>query len=356
MCADQNTSIVNNDNLLMVYFQRQLIKTLHEQVWFYQLATKYPLPQGSGNQMTFNGWRKLAAASVTLPESSGNSAVSLSSRKVNVTIAEYGRAVKITQLFELTSIAPPDEGAIRELQQSAALTVDNACQLGIFKNVLTQVGQQADTKTKILSLYMSAVASAFCADTGTIANVNRQFQFPAVFGASTLALSAVSKTAPSISARLGPIGIRKAVARLKRLSARPFGDGRYVGVSHTNGLATMYGNSDWKQWQINYSGGPQSTMYKNESGIVHNVRFLESPNVPRYAVAAHSVNLTPILGEGALGVTELGGGIKMNVKRPGPQTTSDPFDRFMTVSYYVKIVAAALNPSAGVILYTHEKL
>src|SRR3990167_10649252 len=108
--ADQNTSIVNNDNLLMVYFQRKAIKTLHENVAFYQIAEKYPLPQGSGQQMTFNGWRKISAASVTLGEASANSAVSLSSRKVNVSIASSGRTVKITDLLELTSILPPVEG------------------------------------------------------------------------------------------------------------------------------------------------------------------------------------------------------------------------------------------------------
>ena len=35
----------------MVYFQRRLIKTLHENVAFYQICEKYPLPLGSGQQM-----------------------------------------------------------------------------------------------------------------------------------------------------------------------------------------------------------------------------------------------------------------------------------------------------------------
>lgn len=53
--ADADTSIVTNNNLLMVYFQRRLIKTLHENVAFYQVAEKYPLPLGSGNQMGSSG-------------------------------------------------------------------------------------------------------------------------------------------------------------------------------------------------------------------------------------------------------------------------------------------------------------
>lgn len=351
--ADQDTSIVNNDNLLMVYFQRRAIKTLHENVAFYQLAEKYPLPSGSGNQMTFSGWRKIAAASTTLAEASSNSAVSLSSRRVNITVASYGRAVKITDLLELTSILPPLDGAMRELEHSANLTVDNIIQLAVFKNVLAQVGQNGSTKTGILSSFMSAIASSFCANTGTTTN-SRQFGFPAVFAASVSRLSAVSATAPSISARLGPIGVRKAVTRLRRLAVDPYADGFYGAVTHPLAWSTMMSNSDWKQWHINYAGGPSESMYKHEVGQVHKVRFIESPNCPRYAVAAHSVNLTFISGQGALGVTELGGGVEMILKRPGPQTTSEPFNLNSYVSYKVRAAAAALNPSCGVILLSSE--
>lgn len=353
--ADQNTSTTNNDNLLLSYLERRLVRTLHEKVWFYQIAEKYPLPLKSGTGITFNGWRKIAAASVTLGEASANSAVTLSSRRVTATVASYGRAIKFTDLLELTSIAGPQEGAMRELEQSAALTVDNIVQLAVFKNVLAQVGQNGSTKTGILSSLMSATASSLCANTGTNSN-SRQFGFPAVFGTSAARLSAVAATAPSISARLGPIGFRKASFRLRRLAVDPMADGSYVAVAHPNAIATMMGNSDWKQWHLNYAGGPSESMYKNEWGKVHNVRVLESPNCPRYAVTAHSVNLTPIFGAGALAVTELNGGVEMIISRPGPQSTNDPFKLNTYVSYKVRGVAAALNPSCGAILFTHEIL
>lgn len=351
--ADQNTSIVNNDNLLMSYFERRLIKTLHEKTWFYQIADKYPLPEGSGQQITFNGWQKLAAASSTLAESSANSAVTLSSRRVNVSIASYGRSVKFTELLELTSIAPVAEGALRELEHAAALTVDNIVQLAVFKNVLAQVGQLGSTKTGILSAWMSSTASSFAANTGTT-DKSRQFGLPFVFGTSATRLSAVSATAPSISSRLGPIGIRKAVVRLKRLAVDPMADGKYVGIAHPNAIGTMLGNADWKQWHVNYAGGPQESMYKHAVGVVHQVTILESPNCPRYAVAAHSVNLTPIVGMGCLAVTELDGGVKI-IPVKGPDS-SNPFNLYSYLSFKVRGVAAVTNVSAGCILATHERL
>ena len=361
--ADQNTSIVNNDNLLMSYFERRALKTLQDKVWFYQIASQSgeirAIPSGSGQQITFNAWRRLAAASSFLAEASGNNAVSLSSRKVNVTVVSLGRTVKLTDLLRETSVLDVDEGALRRIEDSAALTIDNALQYAVFKGsgavARLQVGQLADTKAKILSAWMSSTASSFCANTGTTSNT-LPFGLPVVFGTSAARLSAVSATAPSVSARLGPIGVRKAVARLERLNAEPMADGRFVGVIHPNAKATLLGNSDYKAWVQNYSDGPKETMYKNEATPVHNVRFIQSNNCPRFAVAAHSVNLTPIFGMGCLAAVELGGSVKYIITRPGSQSTNDPFWLNSYVAFKVRMIGAILDPSAGVILMTHEKV
>ena len=145
--ADQSTGTVVNSNMLPVYFTRRLLKVLDESVWLYQLAEKYPLPEGNGVQMTFNGWRRIAAPSSTLAEQSGNAAVVLSSRKINVTINSYGRSVKISDLFEKTVIAPAAQGGIERLMASAALAQDNVIQLAIFQNNLARVGKDTGTKS-----------------------------------------------------------------------------------------------------------------------------------------------------------------------------------------------------------------
>jgi N4-gp56 family major capsid protein len=360
--ADQDTSTVNNDNLLMSYFDRRALKVLHDKVWFYQVAQMggnvYPIPQGSGKQITWNGFRKLGAASSLLAEASGNAAVSLSSRKVNVSVISMGRVVKLTDLLEQTSVISVNEGALKEIENSAALTVDNILQYAVFKGSgadgILQAGQLSDTKTKIMSALMSCRASSFCANTGNAESGRLQWGLPVVFGTSCVRLSAVDKTAPSISARLGPIAIRKAVTRLKRLNVDPMADGRYVAVAHPNATSTMQGNSDFKAWHLNYAEGPRETMYKHEVGVVHQTRILESANCPRYAVAAHSVNLTPVFGAGCLAAAELGGAVKYIITRPGPQSTNDPFWLNSLVSFKVRMAGAILNPSAGVVVITHE--
>lgn len=359
--ADQNTSTTNNDNLLMVYFSRKAIKTLHEKVHFYQIAEKFPLPSRSGTQMTFSGWRKLAAASTTLAEASSNSSVTLSSRKVNVTVQSYGRSVKITDLAELTAIIGPLEGAVRELTHSASLTLDNVIQLAVYKNVLAQVGQNADVKAKLLSGWTGVLASAFCANTGTSGN-SRQFGFPVVFGTSATRLSA--GTSRSISSMPGPILVRKCVTRLKRLAVDPMANGRYVGITHPNWISGLFANADYKQYVVNYAEGPRESFFKSTPTTpIHGVDIVESPNSPRYASSALSCTPIFIGGQGALGVVELGSGFGADagmgiiIKRPGPQTVSEPYDLNGTCSYKLRAVAAVLNPSCGVLgLASNEKL
>ena len=87
-----NTSILNN--LLPIYLERRMIARLVPTERFYQFGEKRPLPANQGTQMSFNGWRNLAACSVTMTEGTPNALVGLSARLVNVTVAQYeiGRA------------------------------------------------------------------------------------------------------------------------------------------------------------------------------------------------------------------------------------------------------------------------
>lgn len=351
--AGQTSTVVNN-NMLLTYLQERLLKTLDEQVFFYQLCEKYPLPDKSGTSMIFNGWRRISAPSSVLSEQSSNVATVLSSRKITATIASYGQVVKVSDLSEKTLISSPVQGAITRLMQAASLALDNVCQLAIYKNTLDQVGKDTNAKTKLLSAYMSALASSFCANTGTTAN-SLQFGFPVVFGTSAARLSAVSKTAPSISARFGAIAVRKAVDRLRLFDAQPFADGNFLGVLHPTTMTTALGNPDVKQWFLNWSGGPQQSLFKGTiTAPIHGARFIMSTNTPRYRVAAHSCSMTAIISESAVGVTELSGGVEMIVKTGGEQDTSNPFNLYTTVAYKLRAGAAVLNPSAGVIVATHD--
>ncbi len=98
-------------------------------------------------------------------------------------------------------------------------------------------------------------------------------------------------------------------------------------------------------------------MYKHSAGVVHNVEFIESANMPHYEGSlldnvGHNCNLTLIMGKGALGMTELDGGVKFILHTP--EKTADVFELYSTLAYKVRAAAAVLNPSCGVILITQD--
>lgn len=263
------------------------------------------------------------------------------------TIAGYGRGVKLTDLFQMTSFFDAVNGAMDVLTDSARKTVEKMCQMGIYKN---DINKNA-VKTTNLSSYISSLASGFCAVTGTHSG-DIQFQFPAVFAASVSRLSAVSKTAPSTSAQLSVNGCRKVNTVLAGLDAQPMADGYFVGYGHPNAFHSLRKDPTWKDW--NQYTQSKETLYKGEEGRVENIRFVKSTLGFRYAVAAHSVCGVFIFGRGAFGFTSLDGMVKMIIAR-GPDK-ADAFDQFTPVTYKVYGAAVALNASAGRILWVHEKL
>ena len=346
--ADTNTTTTVLNNLLQSWFSNKLITTLVPQTRLIEFAQRDELPLRNGLTATWNGWNRITAASSTLAEGTPNSLVGLSARRVTATISGYGRGVKLTDLTTMTTIFDAVNGATDRLTDSAAETVERICQTGIYKNSITTNATNA-----VLSAYMSALASAFAASTGTMNGSNLQFQFPVIFGTSATRLSAVNKTAPSVSAQLSVNSIRKTVTKLRALNAKPFADGYYVGYAHPNALHGLMRDPTWKDWNVYQNS--KETMYKGEVGMAVNaVRFTTSTLAPRYASAAHSVNLTFIFGQQAFGFTSLDGMVKMIITR-GPDK-ADVFDQFTTVAYKIYGAAAALNTSAGRILATHEIL
>lgn len=344
--ADTNTTTTTNNNMMQSWFSRKMLVRLEPQVKLAEFAQRDELPLRTGITATWNGWNSLTAASSTLAEGTTNSLPALSSRRVTATIAGYGRGFKLTDLFQYTAIFDAVNGALDVLSDSAAKTVERICQTGIYKSVYAA----NLSTTGILSALMSSVASAMCAVTGTNNNSNRLFQFPAVFGTSTGRLSAVSKTAPSISAQVGVNLLRKGVQRLRAQNARPMADGNYVGYTHPNALHGVRRDPTWINF--NQYQNSKETFYRGEVGIIEGIRFVTSTEAPRYGVAAHSVNMVFVFGQQAFGLTTLNGTVEMLIARGADKT--DPFNQFTDVTYKVYAAAACLNPSAGRILFGHE--
>ncbi len=240
-------------------------------------------------------------------------------------------------------------GVQQRVRDSAKETMEFICHTAIFKS--TYYGSQATTA--IMSALMSSLASAQCANTGTNNTSNRLFQFPVVFGTSCARLSAVNKSAPSISAVASLYAVRKATRRIRALNSLPFANGRFFGYAHTNFIHTLKRDPQIVNWNA-FGGALKETMWIGQIGNTDGVDWVTSNLCPRYAVAAHSVNLTFISGQESFGITEALGGLEMYLITGAD--SSNLYNTLSTISYKISAAAACLNPSAGVILATHEHL
>lgn len=348
--ADSNSTTATNNNLMQSWFSQKMIARLEPQVKLAEFAQRDELPLRTGTTATWNGWRSLGAASSTLAEGVSNSLVALSSRRVTATIAGYGRGHKLTDLFQLTAIFDVVNGSMDVLSDSAAKTVERICQTGIYKSTYAN----NLSTTGILSALMSSVASGMSlVTTPANNNSNSLFQFPAVFGTSAGRLSAVAAaTGGSISSQVSVNSLRRVVQKLRVQNARPMADGLFVGYTHPNALHALRRDPTWINW--NQYQNSKETMYRGETGQIEGIRFVTSTEAPRYAVAAHSVNMVFVFGQQAYGLTTLNGQVEMLIAR-GPDK-GDPFNQFTDVAYKVYGAAACLNPSAGRILFAHEKI
>ncbi|HXC61205.1 MAG TPA: hypothetical protein VNV63_00900, partial [Nitrospiria bacterium] len=146
--ADTNTSTTTLNNLLLAWFSRKIIATLVPKTPLIEFAQRDELPLRTGTTAQFNGWTRIKGASSGLSEGTANSLIALSSRKVTGTIAGYGRGVKLTDLVTMTTIFDAVNGAMERLADSAAETVEQMCQMGIFK---ADIQKNQNTTTNISS-------------------------------------------------------------------------------------------------------------------------------------------------------------------------------------------------------------
>lgn len=324
------------------------IDTLYAETPLYDQGEKTPLPKGNGKQVIWNAWRPLANPSVTLAEGGSPAAEQASGRRVTATVQQVAKAVTMTDLADYISTISTREGVNKLLAESAKITLEYTCQMGIFKNTF----RGGYTASAVMSAVMSATASSMCANTGTSSLTNRQFQFPVVFGASVGKLSAVSKTAATRSAVFSLYSIRKATLRLRQKNAKPFANGKFRGYTHPNCVHMLKADPRYQEYtKYNFT---EKVMVNGYVTSTDGVDWSASTHCPRYAATAHSVNLSFIWGQGAWGVTEALGGLEMFIITG--VDSGNLVNTLSTFSYKYTGIAAALNPSAGVILATHELL
>jgi len=319
--------------LLSTYYERKFLTRLTSNFVLYPLMTKTYLPAGEGKIVKwsrYSNWR----AGIELTEGSAPSPVAMSAANVTATLTQLGGFIQSSDLLSMTCIDRNLEGATQVLADGAAFSVDTY----ILRAMIGLTGGSVSSDDVIVP----AASSQVTRNGLLMKYFNDRILISGVVAANVATLDEV----------------RQCVRNLRKLDAKPFSDGYYVGVIHPQVAFDIMGDTataGWADWQ-KYT--TPEVMYKGEIGRAMGVRFIESTNMFRHssgAGASTSAYYTPIFGPDAVGVVEIGGenpGINLFVKGPNQYDTNNPLNQWSTVGYKITFAARVLNPSCGVILVT----
>lgn len=284
--------------VMQILYDKQFLARAEEMQVYMVGAQRRTMPKNSGKTVYFNRFTPLAKATTPLTEATTPSFTDLSSTIVSATIAEYGNPVKLSSLYDMTTIDVQNNEAIDVVAQNAGETLDEL--------VLNELDGG-----------------------GTVQLANN------VAAVSAIATSDIMDGAE----------IRRAVATLKRNKARPFDDNYFKGIIPVDVVYDLRADSEWLD-AFRYTDA--SNIRNGEVGTLHGVRFYETNNqlIDADAGAGNvDVYSTFIVGKESYGALSLEGqpGTRIIVKTPSAGDTSNPLDMFSTVAWKAFFVAKVLN-------------
>lgn len=298
------TTTTRSDEMMMLY-SAQFLERAKEWLTHREGLQKGKQKKGSGKTTTFNRLTPLAKATTPLTEGSNPSEVSIAGTTVTLTLAEYGTTVKVSKLLKLTSIDVDAEEKVDLVGQNMGETLDELARDAMYSGATTQL---AGAKSAL-----SDVAATDVLD--------------------------YSET-------------RKVVRSLKKQKALRYSDGNYLAKVGPDSSFDVMGDSTWTSVNVYNKGGKQ--IYNGEIGRLGGARFIETTN-QKSESSTVDVYSNFFHGKGAVGEHNLEGDMpKLYIKVPNANDTSNPADRYSTISwagsYVAKVLIAAwiYNVKTGV--------
>lgn len=337
-------------NAVKIHYDKRLIEWTEKTVAFYQFAEKRPIPLHGGKTIDFTMVRPIAVGG-TITESTTPSQKWLSADKIQLTLQQLGDYVKVGDYVDMTSITPMVAAAIKKLRAQAAETIDKFIGHNLFcytKNCPTKSALAGVLKnTYSLSGTGDVATWLFWSGQGTYdgfpiyKNKARQVQ--------SVEVQALGSSALTVKA------IRHAVTVLRARNIKPFADGKYVAIARPEAVRDLRDAAGWKDW---HAYTHPEAMYNGEVGYVEGCRFVQQTAYGSWTLTGDTMSTsgtlyaTLIFGQGAYGVTELGG-LKQIVTRPNNYDSGNPLGLWSTIGWQTKMAACTLNKSAGVIILSN---
>lgn len=300
MSAETTTTLSNE---LMTFYSSKFIERAKNILVHAQGFQKNTHGANQGKVMRMNRYTALSVASTALTEGTNPTEVSVASSTVDVTLAEYGTTVKVAKLLSLTSIDREGQEKVELVGQNMGETIDDLARTALYGGATAQL---AGAK--------SALTDVAATDTFSSAEV------------------------------------RKAVRTLKVNKALRYADGYFLGKVGPYSSYDLMGDTTWVNAHT-YKDGTE--LYKGEIGRLHGVRFIET-NYQKSESSTVTVYSNFIHGDKAIGEYNLEGDMpKLYIKVPTASDTSNPADRYSTISwagvYAAKVLVATwlINVKSG---------
>lgn len=309
------------------YYDRLALLTLQNNVVLYQFAEKKPLPEKSGKSIFWVRYSNFSEVTSHLSEGVPPTVIQLSANSVSATLVQDGFVTEISDILDMTNITDNGKAAVERLAELAGRSIDSYIRREIYNTA-------ANSATPIS------------------ANVFNQFGDGSYGNMSAL---------PSTSARMTTAVIRNAVTKLKNNNVKPLVGEDFILVTSPQSSSRLRTDSVWQNAN-QYSGVYADKIFRGESGRIEGARVIETTQIPFFASSTAgnvfvstsdtSVYFSILLGLGAVGVTEMAGGLQTYTVTGADK--SDPLNQKTQYGWKITWVPKTLNFSCGVVIATTD--
>ena len=282
------------------YYSKVFLERLQPEPILMQYCTKKPLPQNNGKTVYFP---RMVVSSTTvsaykLAEGTVISTEKIDDAQVSAIVEQFGNAKALWDLTEMTAINGTVEETVREIGDQARNLLDRRIIEAAYGTSATPWG-----------------GSGFSG-----------FAFDTALATEALAASAAFGGLNKTTYRMTAATVRAAVQKLRGRNVQPLDDGFFALVVHSDSAMILQADS---AWQSAYQYTDPENIRKGVAGTYAGAKIQIDNNI--YTSANGSlgavVYYSLLLGKGALGVTELDGGVKTYMKKSGDSDTSNPINQ-----------------------------
>ena len=294
---------------MKTFYDTELLENHRDKLIFAQLGRKQGLPARRGRSIEWRKWNTLPLCDA-LTEGVIPTGKKLGMTSINVSLAQYGQFVAVTDLLQLHALDDVIAGAVEELGAAGGKTHDL-----LVRNVL-----MGGTNILFADAYNSS----------------------GVYQATPTSKSdLISKIHSSgFIANLTPDMINKAVTNLTVGGTPTFSGGKYVAVIHPHVAYDLRKHPDWIEAH-KYAAPEQ--IFNGEIGELHGVRFIQSNLAPIIKGGGDDIATykTMFFGKDAFGVIDPeGSGMETIVKTK--EQVGGPLNQFSTIGTKFEIAAKIL--------------